>query len=492
MGFGIMRVEKRGRSAVYGLQIEANRTEADHERGRDFDQSDIAWERTHENERLVRTENWNRAITEQIHRDGLREKKDSIVLLDGLYTASPEWFESHTKEEALEYFRDCLDFHVKEYCGDDRTLLLNAVVHFDEKTPHMQVASVPVVEDEKGKHLSAKIIMGSQADYRKRQDRFWDEVCRERGLERGVARDPAETKAHTTKREWQLANQDHELDLARLRTVQEQERTQEAIDRRKAAIEHADEQKLEALRERDAARADRDVVAALASIQHTIFDRDVPVVKVLEEYPEKKAFGKVKEPARVVISKDDLGKLHRVANDARRAEKAAAELTTIYKGMKETARQSNMNRIDLERVVTNDLVQHERERADGLERELSSTRNELAQEKEKNRCLTHELNDERGLANQFRDLLQFFREPVEKLLVLIRQKKLEYAIDHPKLDAFGRNTYKFDGDSVSLKWLLREYKTECEQFNRKMRPDLKDRCDRLLTRDEGREHTLSR
>ena len=41
MSYCIMRVEKRKRKALYGLQIEANRTFADHAKGRDFAASDI-------------------------------------------------------------------------------------------------------------------------------------------------------------------------------------------------------------------------------------------------------------------------------------------------------------------------------------------------------------------------------------------------------------------------------------------------------------------
>ena len=36
MSYCIMRVEKRKRASLYGLQLEANRTADDHEQGRDF------------------------------------------------------------------------------------------------------------------------------------------------------------------------------------------------------------------------------------------------------------------------------------------------------------------------------------------------------------------------------------------------------------------------------------------------------------------------
>lgn len=210
--YGIMRIEKRGRSAIYGLQIEANRTPQDHHQGRDFDNSDIDWTKTKDNIHIIRTVSWNKEITRRIKQLGLKERKDSVVLLDALYTASPEWFATHTRQQMLEYFRDCLHFHVREFCGGDKSLLLNAVIHLDEATPHMAVASLPVVTDEKGAHLSAKIIMGNKEDYRIRQDRFFDEVSSHYDMERGEQKQPGEIKAHTTKRDWQIATQENNID----------------------------------------------------------------------------------------------------------------------------------------------------------------------------------------------------------------------------------------------------------------------------------------
>lgn len=210
--YGIMRIEKRTRPAVYGLQIEANRQEADQYK-RDFFNSDIDWTRTKNNIFIKKTENWNREITRQIKDAGVKERKDSIVLLDGLYTCSPEWFETHSKKEIVQYFKDCISFHIKEYCGGDKSRLINAVLHLDEKTIHLHIASTCIYQDEKGMHLSAKNIMGGRDDYRLRQDRFFNEVSSRYGMERGEPKDPAEVKRHTTKREWQVAKQEQELNI---------------------------------------------------------------------------------------------------------------------------------------------------------------------------------------------------------------------------------------------------------------------------------------
>lgn len=227
---GIMRIEKRGRSAVHGLQLEACRERDDHDiNGRDFADSDIDWSKTDDNIRLIESESWNREITRQIHEAGLKERSNSIVMLDGLYTASPEFFEGKSVADMERYFRDCLDFHIREYCEGDESKMVSAVVHLDEATPHMQVASVPIYEDEKGAHLSAKTIMGNREDYRLRQDRFYDEVTKQYGLDRGEINDREDRKLHTTKREWQLATQENEIERNNIKLI-DQDKTSKAIE----------------------------------------------------------------------------------------------------------------------------------------------------------------------------------------------------------------------------------------------------------------------
>ena len=211
-----MRVEKRGRADVYGIQLEANRTVEQHEKGLDFDKSDIDWNKTRDNIFLIQNEHWNKEITKvtkQIESEtGKKTRKDAVVLLDGLFTASPEFFEGKTTQEIKKYFEDCLDFYVREYCQGDETRVLNAVIHLDEATPHMQVASIPVYTSESGNRLNAKIIMGNKTDYRKRQDRFFDAVSCKYGLERGEPASAVNDKVHTTKREWQAATQEETIE----------------------------------------------------------------------------------------------------------------------------------------------------------------------------------------------------------------------------------------------------------------------------------------
>lgn len=183
--YGIMRIEKRNKQAVHGIEIENNRTA---DKRRNFIASDIDWERTKDNEYFIHCEDWNAEINKIINDAGAKTRKDSVVMLDGLYTASPEFFQESSKAEIRGYFRDCLKFHEKHYGK-----VFNAVVHWDEATPHLHIVSVPITADGR---LSAKEIMGNRKEYHERQNAFYDDVAFAHWLERGEIRDNGEKRKH--------------------------------------------------------------------------------------------------------------------------------------------------------------------------------------------------------------------------------------------------------------------------------------------------------
>ena len=301
--YGIMRVEKRGRADVYGIQLEANRTVEQHEKGLEFDKSDIDWGKTDDNIFLVQTEQWNREITKVIKRieteTRKKTRKDAVVLLDGLFTASPEFFEGKKTQEIKKYFEDCLDFYVKEYCQGDETRVLNAVIHLDETTPHMQVASIPVYTSESGNRLNAKIIMGNKTDYRKRQDRFFDAVSCKYGLERGEPASAVNDKVHTTKREWQAATQEETIEKNN-KVLAEQKK--EYIDTQKKLQDTADKidllttevvdklkvNKVTDILNRDTVTVDRKSYESLKAVNDNI-NKSVKTITEAENIEDKKA-----------------------------------------------------------------------------------------------------------------------------------------------------------------------------------------------------------
>lgn len=234
MAYAIMRIEKRRREAVNGIMREGNRTLADHEKGCEFKDSEIDWSRTANNIHLVKSEHWLANINKQIAEAGLKARKDSTVMIDGVYTASPVWFETHTHAEMMDYFKACLEFHAAEYCGGDSSRIINAVVHLDETTPHLHIASVPIVRDERGAHLSAKMILGNRRAMSMHQDHFHEAVARDRGLDRGERRPTdEEQRVHLTKREWQLMEAERKIVEAERQLKAHQTAIQELIEARR-------------------------------------------------------------------------------------------------------------------------------------------------------------------------------------------------------------------------------------------------------------------
>ena len=142
---------------------------------------DIDTSRSHLNFQLVFPERKYRAEAEkQIAEAGCRTRSDSVRVVVVLVTASPEFFKSKKKAEVRAYFNEALDFMQKHQSKDT---IISAVVHMDEKTPHMHLCFVPLTED---KRLSAKEIVGNKKKLTWWQDEFWKHmVGKYPDLERG-------------------------------------------------------------------------------------------------------------------------------------------------------------------------------------------------------------------------------------------------------------------------------------------------------------------
>ena len=142
---------------------------------------DVDTARSHLNFHLVTPERKYRAESEkQIAKAGCRTRSDSVRVVEALVTASPEFFKGMKKSEVKDYFTEALDF-IQKYQSKDT--IISAVVHMDEKTPHMHLCFVPLTED---KRLSAKEIVGNKKKLTWWQDEFWKHMVKKYpDLERG-------------------------------------------------------------------------------------------------------------------------------------------------------------------------------------------------------------------------------------------------------------------------------------------------------------------
>jgi hypothetical protein len=209
--FCIMRTEKRKRTDLGGIQRENTRTATEYN-NKVSPGMDIF------NVTLKESSNWLQDINNEIKAAGAKTRSNSVLALDTIYTASPDFFQGKTNQQNDDFFKDCLQFH-QEHFGH----IISAVIHYDETTPHLHVISVPLTKDNR---LSARDVIGNKAKMSKTQDAFFEQVGRGYGLERGIHMDGQEKKQH-------ISAQEHELHEIKQQIAREQEKLE--------AIEHSEE-----------------------------------------------------------------------------------------------------------------------------------------------------------------------------------------------------------------------------------------------------------
>src|SRR5699024_7329374 len=142
---------------------------------------DIDLSRSKYNFHLIEPSGRYRAEAErQISAAGCRTRKDSIRVVEVLFTATPDFFKEKNRAEVKAFFTEALYFFEKQQAKET---ILSAVVHMDEKTPHMHLSFVPLTADGR---LSAKDIVGNKKKLTWWQDKFWEHMVQKYpDLERG-------------------------------------------------------------------------------------------------------------------------------------------------------------------------------------------------------------------------------------------------------------------------------------------------------------------
>lgn len=108
-----------------------------------------------------------------------KRRKDAVLMVEYVMTASPEWFDKATPEQEKAFFQRSLQWLADKY-GADR--IVTASIHRDEATPHLSAFVVPLTQD---KRLSAKEFIGSRDKMRADQTSYAGCVA-DLGLERGI------------------------------------------------------------------------------------------------------------------------------------------------------------------------------------------------------------------------------------------------------------------------------------------------------------------
>lgn len=176
--YAILRVQKCKGAEVGAMQYHNDREPGKHTNP-DIDQS-----RTRLNREMCPHADYEGEIQARIdagYKGARKVRKDAVRLVEGIVTASPEFFEGASAEEVRDFFEDALGFCREEF-GESN--LVHFTVHMDEETPHAHFGFVPLRD---GK-LSWKGFFPDKAALGAMQDRFYGRVGALYGLSRGEKR----------------------------------------------------------------------------------------------------------------------------------------------------------------------------------------------------------------------------------------------------------------------------------------------------------------
>lgn len=176
---------------------------------------------------LLFSEDFKSSVYEQLKKHNITKepRKNAVGLIDGVISASPCFFTNKDRNNIVEFFRQALPIIQREYGP-----IISAVIHFDEKTPHLHFCTVPIIKNIEGNYkLSAKDVMGNRQEYIAKQDRFFDEYFKNYGLIRGQSVKETSRKhinhnrfkAQKAKEEFALTNTQKDSLEGQIKTLEE-------------------------------------------------------------------------------------------------------------------------------------------------------------------------------------------------------------------------------------------------------------------------------
>ena len=234
MPYAIMRFEKRKGGPASAIEKHHER-----KKPRYASNPDVDTDRSHLNYHLVEprhkyyAEIQSRIEQAQRKNPKLKVRRDSVKFIDTIVTATPDYLTQLPPEQVRRYFERALEFFSREVGAEN---IFSAVVHMDERNPHMHLCFVPLTKDNR---LSAKEVIGGQDKMVEWQDKFHDHMAAEfPELERGQSAAVTRRKHIPT---W-LYKQSHRLtqEMVEIRAELEQTGTLNAKKQREKILKLLD------------------------------------------------------------------------------------------------------------------------------------------------------------------------------------------------------------------------------------------------------------
>ena len=222
MSYLVLHMDKFKKEAVRGIQSHNNRERESHSN------PNIDYSKSQGNYDLHgQKAEYAQAIQNRID-DLLLVKavrKDAVHMCGLIVSSDSAFFEKFTPEDTRRFFEESKAF-LTEFVGPEN--VISAMVHMDEKTPHMHFLHVPVTPDGK---LSAKTLY-TRESLKKLQTEL-PRHLQSRGfdVQRGVEQEPGAAKKHLDTREFkqqQEAVRSLEKEAASVSNSLEQRKQEEA------------------------------------------------------------------------------------------------------------------------------------------------------------------------------------------------------------------------------------------------------------------------
>lgn len=170
MAFAIMRAKKLSSMGSVAASLQHCY--------RDRETLNADQERTHQNEHLA-SQTTDEAMGVLRERLPEKRRKDAVLAVEYMMTASPEWWETASQEQQNMFFSNSVKWLSDKYGKEN---IVTATVHRDELTPHLSAFVVPRTADGR---LSAKEFIGNRTKMSLDQTTYAERM-ESLGLERGI------------------------------------------------------------------------------------------------------------------------------------------------------------------------------------------------------------------------------------------------------------------------------------------------------------------
>ena len=208
MSYAIVRNEKLTRAEINGKGTHNDR------RAKNHTNKDIDPTRTHLNYYIKKNElTYTKEFDKYLKNNNVQGhlRSNSIIMCQMVFTSDQAFFDKIGEKETKRYFDECYKF-ICNYKNLGEKNIISAVVHLDERAPHMHLMFVPVVhtKDKEGNDIDkicARDFWKGRDSYRKLQDAYFNHwKLKGFDLERGMFVEDTDRKHYTVEEYKKITN----------------------------------------------------------------------------------------------------------------------------------------------------------------------------------------------------------------------------------------------------------------------------------------------